>query len=510
MSFFKERHIPIPPRPVDDTPNGVWLEAARKNEDRGANGVYTALSPDGRLALRTTSSGTDLKIIQLDDGSETLITKDVRYTSWVHVSADGVGLLVDDRTIRIVDMATGKMRTLRVKNAKRAWLVQPGVLAVWMNAAVEFLDATTGKQIAKPLPTKVDEMMVSPRGVIATASWNEKTSVTLWADRDHPVAIPMSPSTLGLSSAQHLSFSPDGSRLGFFEDNLMRIVDVDKGEQIVEGTPEPHIKSFIKFLGWTLLSKDSALVGSTGQHGDASTRVAVLSTVALTAEATVTRQLVVKGIDGLPFIGPDRVFVNRGLVLERTDTTQAKPVVGPPVVWVESLPAASKKATTKKATKPKLHLSAAALSALKDLGAALEVLSAHVDLSAFAPGSSLADQPLAEAAAKPLEGEVLSSDIDCELFPCVLEGNDPRGENVTVVKPTKKLGTDRLLSDKPLDADVSPEEQEVYEEAAKILESTSPVRQLRITDDNEITTVVLTLGSTATGSPGLLTVRVDT
>lgn len=61
-----------------------------------------------------------------------------------------------------------------------------------------------------------------------------------------------------------------------------------------------------------------------------------------------------------------------------------------------------------------------------------------------------------------------------------------------------------------LDEYLTPEEQKAHKKAAKVLDTASPVRQLRFTDDDEITTIVLTLASTATGSPGVLTVRVDT
>lgn len=61
-----------------------------------------------------------------------------------------------------------------------------------------------------------------------------------------------------------------------------------------------------------------------------------------------------------------------------------------------------------------------------------------------------------------------------------------------------------------LDEYLSAEDQKAHKKAAKLLEGAGPVRQLQLKDDDEICAVLLTLARTETGSPGILSVRIDT
>ena len=417
------------------------------------------------------------------------------------------------RPVKVIDVATGKTREFRLKEAKRAFMIQPGVLVVHRDGDVEFYDATTGKQLGTALQKGVDEMTVSPAGVIATAQWNGKTSVTLWSDREHPVEIP-APGLKPSSESQRLRFSPDGSRLGYFDYQTVRIVDVDAGKVVLTVT-ETGLGP--KFYGWTLLSKDLAVALSTAEFTESPNCRMQVSTLALTAEnPKFEPQIVLTGFDGTPALGPAGVLVNRGLFLE---SKVSAPVAAPAVVWFDpaALAKAPKKAPSKAAKpKPRLHLSAAALEAVKACGPAFEILCAHTELEVFTPKTPLVDGPLAEAAAKLLTGAVLSSDIDWEFMPCVLDGDDLKGATVKVVKTGKKIRAGLLLSDMTtiavgtLDEYLSAEDQAAHRQAAALLEGASPVRQLRLTDDDESCTVLLTLARTGTGSPGILAVRIDT
>jgi hypothetical protein len=467
------------------------------------------VSPDGQRALRA-CSGTETALVDLNDGSERRIPGATRYVSWVHIGTDGVGVVVDSRGITTVDMATGKARSLRMKEAKRAFMVQPGVLVVHRENDVEFYDVASGKRLGAALQKKVDEMTVSSRGAIATAEWNVDTSVTIWVSREKQVKIRATQKRR--SRSQYLEFSPDGSRLGYFDDKILRIVDVDAGK-LVHEVEEPGLGP--KFYGWTLLSKDLAAALSTEDFSEPAKCEMEVSTLALTAaKPKFAKELVRDGFDGHTALGPGGLLVNRGFFLA---STASGPVATPSVAWVA--PPAPKKASTKapaEKKKPKLHVPAAGLEALKSCEPAFRVLSALTELVVFAPKSSLADRPLAQAAAKALDGVVLSSDIDWDFIPCVFEGDDPRGVNVKVVKTSKKVAAETLLSDMTnipagsLDEYLSVAEQKAHAKAAKLLEAAGPVRQLQLKDDDEICAVLLTLARTETGSPGILSVRIDT
>ena len=112
------------------------------------------------------------------------------YPKWADISASGWGVVVDDRGIRVVEVATGKVRMLKMKDAAQAFMVEPGVLAVLIGGKVEFLDAVSGKKVGAALKAKeVQYLAVSPQGVLATVEYNTKTSVTLWPNRENPIAI---------------------------------------------------------------------------------------------------------------------------------------------------------------------------------------------------------------------------------------------------------------------------------------------------------------------------------
>lgn len=487
------------------------LSAVDVREDLRAaqqNG-WSCITADGRFALFALN-GFAPTIVDLANGSQRVAGGDAKYIEWMHVAGNGWATLVEDRrghyAVRTIDLATGKSKQFRSKEElRRAFVVEPGLVLGLQSGQAVFLDSAKGERVGPALSARVDELAVSAQGVIATTAYGEATSVSLWSNRKVVAKVP----ALGKDGAQvfHMTFSPDGTRLAFFDDDALRVVDVASGASVLV-LKETGLPANV--IGAALSSNERLIVLATADRTLTPRSQVTVSSIDLGARgAKLTTEATLTDFDGHPAVGSHGIIVNRQLWLAVAGAEGAAAPVKQkqkPEAKVEKPKTAAKKA---RAT---LHLGAAQLKSLReDCTEALELLREHVEVAAF-EGKSEA-RTAAEKAAKALDGVMVSSDIDWDFAACTLTGADPKGERVEVAKPSTKYGTERLLSDVPdataetLGDYVSEGDQKSYKKAAALLDAGGAVRQLRLTgskDDGY--TVVLTLA----GASGLLTVRSDT
>ncbi len=470
---------------------------------------WSALGADGRLALFALG-GFAPTIVNLADGTQRVAGADTKYVEWLHVAANGWAVLVEDRrghyAVRTIDLATAKSKQFRSKDElRRAFVVEPGLLLALQSTEAVFLDAAKGERVGAPLPARVDELAVSAQGLVATTAYGEPTSIALWADRKVVAKVPALEKDG--ASVYHMTFSPDGSRLAFFDNEALRVVDTATGASVFSqkktGLPS-------NVIGAALSSNDTIVVIATADRTlTPRSEVTVYTMCFGDARAKLEVEATMVGFDGHPGVGAHGVLANRETFLvNRSAETQERPATTP--AKGAAKPVKAKAAA--KAARATLLVGATQLESLReDCTEALELLKEHVDVAAF-DGKS-AERSAAEKIAKALDGVMVSSDIDWDFAPCTLTGADPAGARVEVTKPTKKYGTERLLSDVPdataenLSDYVTEGDQKAYGKAAALLDAQGSVRQLRLTgskDDGY--TVVLTLG----GAAGVLTVRSDT
>lgn len=468
---------------------------------------YSAVSPDGRWAFGT-GNGFEATILDLHDGSTRTLPGHTRYTSSVEISTDGIAVLADSITVRVIDLASAKViATLRMKGVRQAFMLQPGVLVMLVNDNVELYDVAHGTRIGEPLQKNVHELAVSPLGVIATASWTTSVSATLWSSRTDARTVPVpATNTNPGSDSQWLRFSPDGSRLGYFSSHTLHLVDVARAEVVYTLATTGLC---LKRRDWILLSPTHA-VAITEPGGGKDLEVASLD--ATSPEARFEKLIDLDKMGNGCRLGPAGVLVAPNTLL----------AIDPPVAlaprtleWVD--PALLVKRKPKKATAPKnkpiLCVPAPVLAQLRNQAPLAAILAEHVVLE---PLETLEKEgrALAEATAGALEGLVLSTSIDAEYVPCVLQGADPKGAHVKNRKASKKLTAAAFLHDienlESLADYVGEADQVTYGEAAKLLEDVSPVRQIRLADETESFTVLLVLARTETSSPGVMSFRIDT
>ncbi|NOU30570.1 MAG: hypothetical protein HOO96_21945 [Polyangiaceae bacterium] len=485
------------------------LRAAQQNG-------WSGISADGRFGLFALN-GFAPTIVDLANGTQRVAGADTKYIEWMHVGASGWATLVEDRrghyAVRTIDLASGKSKQFRSKDElRRAFVLEPGLVLALQSGEAVFLESAKGERVGPALPARVDELAVSAQGVIATTAYGEATSVSLWSNRKVVAKVP----ALGKDGAQvfHMAFSPDGTRLGFFDDDVLRVVDTATGASVfvLKETGLPA-----NVIGAALSSNERSIVLATADRTlTPRSQVTVFSIDFGARGAKFATEATLAELDGHPAVGPHGILVNRQLLLAIAGAESAPPAKAEKPK-AEKSKAEKPKAEKPKAEKPKaaratLHLGAAQLKSLRDdCEEALALLQEHVDVAAF-DGKSEA-RATAEKAAKALDGVMVASDIDWDFAACTLTGADPKGERVEVTKPSKKYGTERLLSDVPdatpetLDEYVSEGDQKSYKKAAALLDAGGSVRQLRLTgskDDGY--TVVLTLA----GPAGVLTVRSDT
>ena len=482
------------------------LRAAQQNG-------WSGISADGRLGLFALN-GFAPTIVDLADGTQRVAGADTKYIEWMHVGASGWATLVEDRrghyAVRTIDLASGKSKQFRSKDElRRAFVVEPGLVLALQSGEAVFLDSAKGERVGPALPVRVDELAVSAQGVIATTAYGEATSVSLWSNRKVVAKVP----ALGKDGAQvfHMAFSPDGTRLAFFDDDVLRVVDVASGASVfvLKETGLPA-----NVIGAALAANDRIVVIATADRTlTPRSKVTVSSMVFGARGAKFATEATLADFDGHPAVGSHGILVNRQLFLAIPGAeSAASPKAEKPKAEKPKAEKREKAQPAAKKARATLHLGAAQLKSLRDdCEEALALLQEHVEVAAF-DGKSEA-RTAAEKAAKALDGVMVSSDIDWDFAACTLTGADPKGERVEVTKPSKKYGTERLLSDVPdatpetLDEYVSEGDQKSYKKAAVLLDAGGSVRQVRLTgskDDGY--TVVLTLA----GPAGVLTVRSDT
>ena len=482
------------------------LRAAQQNG-------WSGISADGRLGLFALN-GFAPTIVDLADGTQRVAGADTKYIEWLHVGASGWATLVEDRrghyAVRTIDLRSGKSKQFRSKDElRRAFVVEPGLVLALQSGEAVFLDSAKGERVGPALPVRVDELAVSAQGVIATTAYGEATSVSLWSNRKVVAKVP----ALGKDGAQvfHMAFSPDGTRLAFFDDDVLRVVDVASGASVfvLKETGLPA-----NVIGAALAANDRIVVIATADRTlTPRSKVTVSSMVFGARGAKFATEATLDDFDGHPAVGSHGILVNRQLFLAIAGAeSAASPKAEKPKAEKPKAEKREKAQPAAKKTRATLHLGAAQLKSLRDdCEEALALLQEHVEVATF-DGKSEA-RTAAEKAAKALDGVMVSSDIDWDFAACTLTGPDPKGERVEVTKPSKKYGTERLLSDVPdataetLDEYVSAGDQKSYKKAAVLLDAGGSVRQLRLTgskDDGY--TVVLTLA----GPAGVLTVRSDT
>ena len=467
-------------------------------------------------------------MIRLDDGSEQLLPPKVMYPKSVDISASGWGVVVDDRGIRVVEVATGKMRMLKLKDAARAFMVQPGVLAVLIGGKVEFLDAVSGKKVGAALKTKeVDDLVVSLQGVLGTVQYNTKTSVTLWPNRESPIAIAAWKEAWNGGArdgtAMGLTFSPDGSRLAFVEDPIeepmwddkkktwgdrsshVRVIDVHTGKPIVDfaglkaGTDR----------NWKLVSNDTAIVLSEDRpdrfgYVSPTAAVKVLTVKFSSSKPDITEQLTMSGFDQRPAVGVHGVLVNRGLYLKCTEVAPIVPSDSPRVSWLAGQATAKKQQPT---SKPKLQLPADAFKELQnDASEALKAISKHFEVGPFSARTGKKAHAVAALAAKALTGIELSSGRDWSFSACVLEGDLPSDPDIKIVKNKSAMP---LLEGSG--NEMEPNEKKAYASASQILNKAGKPTKIEIRSDDAWCTVLITLAlQKSVPSAGVVTVYFDT
>lgn len=347
MSGFQKKQIPV----------------LQPDDSYGLLRSVSALSSDGELVVRCRNSRRPV-IVTLATGAEHLVGKENRYVNDVRVSASGWATVVDDKTVQVIELATGESSSFRISEATHAAMFAPGVLLVRVGDQLVFVDAKTGKSKGAPLQKNVFEFVVSPTGVVAATSDVARNHVTIWQGKKKVVVAALK-SDFQAHAPRFLSFSPDGTRLAMWaqansegrEERFapkLRIVNVNDGKDVVTlGHPLASLSGLTPTLGPTLLgfvlcSNDEGLVESTACLPDRSRMTVQLSKIDLRRAENRCELLLETppGVDEVLALSPSRVVVNRGLFYERDSfgaVTAAKPVE----------PVAKKAPAKKPAAKPK-------------------------------------------------------------------------------------------------------------------------------------------------------------
>jgi hypothetical protein len=278
------------------------------------------------------SQGAQIAILSLRERTQQVLDVRTKYVSAVRFGASGIGIVVDNEYIRLVDVVTATTTGFRFKDADDAQELAPGVLAVIAKGTVHIVDAKTGKPAKPAIKAKAQLLATSSRGALAAVDWNTKTSATLWV-AGKPTKISSWPGAVNEGTAKHPVFSPDGSRFAFIEDSIVkpkmqkdgtwsarpahvRIVDVGAGREVLDlNVPIEEVSV------WGLVDTDRAIVLAPAKRTLASTLcdtdTVVVYTLTLSKKPMLEKQLALVGFDGEPAISAHGVLVNRGLFLER-------------------------------------------------------------------------------------------------------------------------------------------------------------------------------------------------
>jgi poly-gamma-glutamate capsule biosynthesis protein CapA/YwtB (metallophosphatase superfamily) len=176
-----------------------------------AIGDFTCIAPSGRWAVFSSKGYGRVYVIDLASADERMLDKALKYPQAIAISPADVAAITDERGIHIVDLATGKLKSLPMKRASRAFFVQPDVLAVYANDQIDFVDAKSGSPVAKPLRAKTMTSMgmdVSCRGAIAVRTINDDAvDALIWNGHTDPIRVPRPKAARINSGPLGLSFS---------------------------------------------------------------------------------------------------------------------------------------------------------------------------------------------------------------------------------------------------------------------------------------------------------------
>jgi hypothetical protein len=478
-----------------------------------AIGDFTCIAPSGRWAVFSSKGYGRVYVIDLASADERMLDKALKYPQAIAISPADVAAITDERGIHIVDLATGKLKSLPMKRASRAFFVQPDVLAVYANDQIDFVDAKSGSPVAKPLRAKTMTSMgmdVSCRGAIAVRTINDDAvDALIWNGHTDPIRVPRPKAARINSGPLGLSFSPDGSRLVLVTEGIskgktfVRILDARSGKELkaFDGHAVEDEAT------WALVSNDQSLtVSQTGGRSFLELRAGQPAKFSLVdfrgAKPSIKKLLTTDVAPIHPQLGRHGVLLHRGLFLKGIPSPTPL-IADDPIAWVSAsartIPASSKA----REAKPKLYLEARHIKRLKEEApAVIDTLNRHFAVAPLSAKTNKEWRDLAQKAAAPLDGIDVSTALDWDYSACVVEGMMGKGGDVDIVEG-KSMASLLVGND-------AADDEKALKKAAAILSKAGKPRRLEVRCDETGATVSMTLAHDQSNGAGVVTVYFDT